>query len=99
MADVPHGDNYLLYETNSGAFAPPPSPALSSEEARIEALCPARPDQSVAENHESAMNPRLFLGTVNRGSEARFLPLAIHYSFPREQNVEPFPRHSNNKLP
>src|SRR5215208_5458205 len=54
---------------------------------------------SVTENHESAMNPRLFLGTVNRGSEARFLPLAIHYSFPREQNVEPFPRRSNLKLP
>ena len=45
---------------------------------------------SVAENNEVPMNPRLFLGTVNRGSEEPLLPPAIHYSFPESSTQSRF---------
>ena len=69
-------------------------PPCLFEEAQRERSFALHDPINIAENNESAMNPRLFLGTVNRRSDEPFLPLAIHYSFAREQNGEPFPRRS-----
>jgi hypothetical protein len=54
VADVLRSDHYLLYETNSWAFAPPPSPAFFLRKPGERLLVPDDPI-SVAENYEFPM--------------------------------------------
>jgi hypothetical protein len=69
-------------------------PPCLFEEAQRERSFALHDPINIAENNESAMNPRLFLGTINRGSDEPSLPLAVHHSFAREQNGGLIPQRS-----